>query len=52
LLIHARTKQHTKETHNVRADEIQSLARKLGDESLAEIPINEEVFCRLDFNQV
>ena len=48
-LIRARAMQRTEKTHNVRADEIQSLARKLGDESLAEVPITEEVFRQMGF---
>jgi len=49
LLLRARAMQRTEKGHNVRADEIQSLARKLGDESLAEVPVSEEVFRQIGF---
>jgi hypothetical protein len=41
--------QRTEKGHNIRADEIKSLAGKLGDESLAEVPVAEEVFRRIGF---
>jgi hypothetical protein len=48
-LLHARAMQHTEKSNNVRADEIKDLAGKLGDESLAEVPVDEEVFRRMGF---
>jgi hypothetical protein len=49
LLLRARAMQHTEKDHNVRADEIKSLAGKLGDESLAEVPVTEEIFRQMGF---
>jgi hypothetical protein len=48
-LLRARAMQHTEKDHNIRADEIKSLAGKLGDESLAEVPIGEEIFRQMGF---
>ena len=48
-LLCARAMQRTEKDHNVRADEIKSLAEKLGDESLAEVPVAEEIFRRMGF---
>jgi len=48
-LMRARAMQRTEKGHNIRADEIQSLARKLGDEDLAEVPVSEDVFCQMGF---
>lgn len=48
-LLRARAMQRTEKGHNVRADEIKSLARKLGDESLAEVPVAEEIFRQMGF---
>jgi len=49
LLLHARAMQRTEKGHNVRAEEIKNLAQKLGDESLAEVPITEEIFREMGF---
>jgi hypothetical protein len=49
LLMRARVMQRTEKDHNLRAEEIRDLARELGDESLAEVPISEEVFRRMGF---
>jgi len=48
-LLRARAMQRAEKGHNVRADEIKSLAKKLGDESLAEIPITEKIFREMGF---
>lgn len=48
-LMRARVMQRTEKDHNIRADEIKSLAEKLGDKSLAEAPINEDIFRRVGF---
>ena len=48
-LLRARAMQRTEKDHNVRADEIKNLAEKLGDESLAEVPIAEEIFRQMGF---
>jgi hypothetical protein len=48
-LLLARAMQRTEKGHNLRADEIQSLARELGDENLAQVPIAEEVFRQMGF---
>ncbi|OHB81441.1 MAG: hypothetical protein A2Z38_02300 [Planctomycetes bacterium RBG_19FT_COMBO_48_8] len=48
-LLCARAMQRTEKDHNVRADEIKSLAEKLGDESLAEVPVAEEIFRQMGF---
>ena len=49
LLLHARAMQRTEKGHNVRAEEIKNLAEKLGDESLAEVPVTEEIFREMGF---
>jgi len=49
LLLHARAMQRTEKGHNVRAEEIKNLAQKLGDESLAEVPVTEEIFREMGF---
>jgi len=49
LLLHARAMQRTEKSHNVRAEEIKALAKKLGDESLAEVPVTEEIFREMGF---
>jgi hypothetical protein len=41
-LMHARAMQYTEKGNNVRMQEIENLARKLGDESLAEVAVSEE----------
>jgi hypothetical protein len=48
-LLRARAMQRTEKGHNIRADEIKSLAGKLGDENLAQVPVAEEVFRRMGF---
>jgi hypothetical protein len=48
-LLRARAMQRTEKSQNVRAEEIKSLAGKLGDESLAEAPVAEEVFRKIGF---
>ncbi len=48
-LLRARAMQRTEKGHNIRAQEIKSLAGKLGDEDLAEVPVAEEVFRRMGF---
>ena len=48
-LLRARAMQRTEKGHNVRAEEIKNLAKKLGDESLAEVPVTEEVFREMGF---
>jgi hypothetical protein len=48
-LLRARAMQCTEKDHNLRIDEIKSLAGKLGDESLAEVPIGEEIFRQMGF---
>jgi len=49
LLLHARAMQRTEKGHNLRAEEIKNLAKKLGDESLAEVPVTEEIFREMGF---
>ena len=48
-LLRARAMQRTEKDHNVRAEEIKSLAGELGDESLAEVPVTEEIFRQMGF---
>ena len=48
-LLHVRAMQRTEKNHNVRAEEIKNLAKKLGDESLAEVPVTEEIFREMGF---
>jgi hypothetical protein len=48
-LLRARAMQRTEKSHNIRTKEIKSLAEKLGDESLAEGPVDEEVFQQIGF---
>jgi len=48
-LLRARAMQRTEKGHNVRAEEIKNLAKKLGDESLAEVPVTEEIFREMGF---
>ena len=43
-LLRARAMQSTERDHNLRTDEIKSLAGKLGDKSLTAVPIGEEIF--------
>jgi len=49
LLLHARAMQRTEKGHNVRAEEIRDVAKKLGDERLAEVPVTEEIFREMGF---
>lgn len=48
-LLRARVMQRTEKGHNIMADEIKSLAGKLGDESLADVTIAEEIFRQMGF---
>ena len=48
-LLRARVMQRTEKSHNIRTEEIKSLAGKLGDESLAEGPVDEEIFLQMGF---
>ncbi len=48
-LLRARAMQRTEKDHNVRAEEIKNLAGELGDESLAEVPVTEEIFRQMGF---
>jgi hypothetical protein len=48
-LLRARAMQRTEKSHNVRAEEIKNLAEKLGDASLAKVPLDEEVFRQVGF---
>jgi hypothetical protein len=48
-LLRARAMQRTEKGHNVRAEEIKNLAKKLGDESLADVPVTEEIFREMGF---
>jgi len=48
-LLRARAMQRTEKDHNVRAEEIKNLAGELGDESLAEVPVAEEIFRQMGF---
>jgi hypothetical protein len=48
-LLRARAMQCAEKSRNVRVDEIKDLARKLGDESLAEVPVAEEIFRQMGF---
>ncbi len=48
-LLRARAMQRTEKGHNVRAEEIKNLAKKLGDENLAEVPVTEEIFREMGF---
>lgn len=51
-LLRARAMQHTEKGHNVRWQEIKSLAGELNDESLAEVPVGEEIFREMGFINV
>ena len=48
-LLRARAMQRAEKSHNVRADEIKDLAEKLGDGSLAKVPVDEEIFRQMGF---
>jgi len=48
-LLRARAMQRAEKSHNVRTDEIKDLAEKLGDESLAKVPVDEEIFRQVGF---
>jgi hypothetical protein len=48
-LMRARAMQRTEKSHNVRAEEIKNLAEKLGDASLAKVPLDEEIFRQVGF---
>jgi hypothetical protein len=49
LLLRARAMQRTEKDYNVRVEEIKDLAKKLGDESLADVPVTEEIFREMGF---
>jgi hypothetical protein len=49
LLLRARAMQRVEKGHNVRAEEIKNLAKKLGDESLADVPVTEEILREMGF---
>jgi len=49
LLLRARAMQHVEKEHNVKAQEIKSLAKKLGDEGLATVPVGDEIFREMGF---
>ena len=51
-LLRARAMQRTEKSRNIRAKEIKNLAEKLGDGSLAEGPVAEEVFQQVGFVNV
>ena len=48
-LLCARAMQRAEKGHNVKAQEIKSLAKKLGDEGLADVPIGEDIFSEMGF---
>jgi len=48
-LMLARAMQYAEKGNNVKAQEIENLVEKLGDESLAEVTISEEIFCKTGF---
>ncbi len=48
-LMRARAMQCAEKGQNVRAQEIKGLAKKLGDEGLAEVPLGEEIFREMGF---
>lgn len=48
-LLRARAMQHAEKGHNVKAQEIKSLAGELNDQSLAEIPVGEEIYREMGF---
>jgi len=48
-LLCARAMQRAEKGHNVKAQEIKSLAKKLGDEGLADVPIGEVIFGEMGF---
>ncbi|MHC4557994.1 MAG: PLD nuclease N-terminal domain-containing protein [Planctomycetota bacterium] len=49
LLLRARAMQRAEKEHNVKAQEIKSLAKKLGDEGLAEVSIDEKILHDMGF---
>jgi hypothetical protein len=48
-LMRARAMQRAEKESNAKSQEIRSLAKKLGDESLAEIPVNEQILADAGF---
>lgn len=48
-LLHARALERAEKGHNARLKEITSLAKKLGDEALAEVPLTEDVLLDVGF---
>ena len=51
-LLRARAMQYAEKEHNVKAQEIKSLAKKLGDEGLAEAPLDENVLREMGFMNI
>ena len=49
MLMLARAMQYAEKGNNVKAQEIENLAEKLGDESLIEAEISNEIFCKTGF---
>jgi len=49
MLMLARAMQYAEKGNNVKAQEIENLAKKLGDESLTEAPISDEIFRKTGF---
>ena len=48
-LMRARAMQHAEKQRNAKSGAIRALAKKLGDESLVETPVSEQVFCDVGF---
>jgi hypothetical protein len=51
-LLRARAMQYAEKEHNVKAQEIKSLAKKLGDEGLAEVPVDEKILSEMGFMNI
>ncbi len=49
VLLHARAMERAEKGHNTRSQEIKSIAKKLGDETLAEVPLTESVLLDVGF---
>jgi hypothetical protein len=49
MLMLARAMQYAEKGNNVKAQEIENLAKKLGDESLTDSPISDEIFRKTGF---
>ena len=48
-LLRARAMQHAEKEHNIKQHEIKSLAGELDDDSLAEVPVDKEIFREMGF---